>query len=604
MSFAKANAAMSRSRRAKKASATDAVEASLDAHDEQSRGARVTTISWPGATTLRDLRVDAVITQVSLGHLVRHPANRVPTQADIDARAESIEAHGLLDPITVRRLGDGRLQVLSGETRWRAAAKLGWNSIAAREALDCSDSAALQLLAVANAQRRDLTVAQKALLIKRLSDPVEEGGAGLTRAAAGATYGLSASAASNLVRLLDAPAEWLERIDHPERPVHQATVREIAKCAGLPDVLAALEDKWSEWIDDDSAYAPLSRDEQLWEVRDCVRQATRPVEPQDYVFLSDLGRVDGGDVVRGLTAEQLEYLAIRELPAAHDGSMSRRATNCGGWDALARKRAGERKAKKLGGPTEASDDASPAPAKSAKQLAAEQREKRKEQDEQLADWIAREWRPLMLRLAIAEAMTSEVASMMVPWLLSSVHFPWRLPSWQYLAAASDKSPERRDDVLADLRSRAYAVSRTDRDALLLRLAKLIVWPAGGRADTPFADLIPSDPPALEFDELDAWAGHLNVSIHTAWDDGTVDDSSERHMVRWFFERHTSPQLRDLANDHYTAAARLAAIDLPDKKSGMVEALLAAHRPGSPLRLPASLRDDDDEPKKRKGGRRG
>lgn len=543
------------------------------------------------------ITIDATIIQVPLQRLVRHDANRVPTEEAIAAMAASLATHGQLEPIVVRDhdvLGTDLWQVLSGETRWRAAERLGWRTIAARVAQGCDNAAALVCLAAANATRRDLTTIEKAKLIKQLCMPAAEGGAGLSREAAGQVYYLSSSGASNLIRLLDAPEAWQDRLDNPDFPVHQATVREIAKCAGLPDVLAALEELWTEWIADESAYAPLSRDEQLREVRNCVRQATRPVEPQDYVFLSDLGRVDGVDVVRGLTADQLEYLAIRELPAANDGSMVRRATNCGGWDALARKRAGERKLKKLGGPTEASDDASPAPAKTAKQLVAEQKAKRKEQDEQLADWIAREWRPLMLRLAIAEAMTSEVASMMVPWLLSSVHFPWRLPSWQYLAAASDKSPERRDDVLADLRSRAYAVSRTDRDALLLRLAKLIVWPAGGRADTPFADLIPSDPPALEFNELGAWAGQLNVSIHTAWEDGAVDDSSERHMVRWFWERHTSAQLRDVANDYY--------VDVPDKKSGMVEALLAAHRPGSPLRLPASLQAL--EPAQRKGGRRG
>ena len=247
MSFTKANRALAaRVRRANK-SAAPTVEATPGGDDERVRAAYARHVdAVEREAGLRDLHINGAVSQVRLERLVRHPANRVPTQADVDALAESIEAHGLLEPITVRELGDGRLQVLSGETRWLAVAKLGWRTIAAREATNCSDSAALQLLAVANAQRRDLTVGEKALLIFRLSESVESGGAGLTRAAAGAVYGLSASAASNLVRLLDAPAEWLDRIDHPERPVHQATVREIAKITACPAAIADLERIWSD----------------------------------------------------------------------------------------------------------------------------------------------------------------------------------------------------------------------------------------------------------------------------------------------------------------------------------------------------------------------
>ena len=47
----------------------------------------------------------------------------------IDALADSIATHGILQPITVRRLDSGYYQIISGERRWRAARQAGLNEV-------------------------------------------------------------------------------------------------------------------------------------------------------------------------------------------------------------------------------------------------------------------------------------------------------------------------------------------------------------------------------------------------------------------------------------------------------------------------------------------
>jgi ParB-like chromosome segregation protein Spo0J len=75
------------------------------------------------------------VIRLSLGDLVRHPKNRKVSGEAIDERAASMAESGQLEPIIVRKIGEMlddlggpplRYQILSGETRWLAAKKLGW----------------------------------------------------------------------------------------------------------------------------------------------------------------------------------------------------------------------------------------------------------------------------------------------------------------------------------------------------------------------------------------------------------------------------------------------------------------------------------------------
>lgn len=178
--------------------------------------------------------------KVSLKNCVRHPDNRVPTKEEIDNLAESIKVDTLLEKPVLRPLAGGKYQIVSGETRILAMKKLGWHETDA-ELVQCDDARALELLAIYNAKRTDLNPIQKARMIERLCQPP----ANMTREAAGKIYKLeSHSAASNLVRLLELPQAWQDRVAGGELP--ESFARLILRYLNLGPVMEHLEGAWKQ----------------------------------------------------------------------------------------------------------------------------------------------------------------------------------------------------------------------------------------------------------------------------------------------------------------------------------------------------------------------
>jgi ParB/RepB/Spo0J family partition protein len=192
------------------------------------------------------------IVVLQLKQLVRHPVNRHPSKESIDARAESMRERGQLEPIIVRPIDDWRMQVLSGETRWLAAEKIGRKEIDAR-ICECDDAKALELVAEANGQRADLNDIERAELIERLCKPIADGGAGLTRDAAAIRVGLKdGSSASNLVRMLKLPKVWQQRVASGELPGSFA--RLLLPVLPLTPVMEHLEKAWKARTNNDHRY--------------------------------------------------------------------------------------------------------------------------------------------------------------------------------------------------------------------------------------------------------------------------------------------------------------------------------------------------------------
>ena len=158
------------------------------------------------------------IVQLATANCKRHPDNRQPTKEAVDDLARSIKTRNQLEPIIVRQLGKDEFEILSGETRWLAQKKLK-SKVAARIAYDCSDAAALLMVAAGNAARRDLDPVQRAQLCVRMIDPADQGGAGLTQAQAAELVGFkSRSAVANAVRLLKAPSSILDLVANGRLP--------------------------------------------------------------------------------------------------------------------------------------------------------------------------------------------------------------------------------------------------------------------------------------------------------------------------------------------------------------------------------------------------
>jgi ParB family chromosome partitioning protein len=119
--------------------------------------------------------------------------------------ADSIEQHGVLQPIVVRRAGD-RYQLLVGERRWRAARAAGLASIPAVIA-DVDDRELLELALIENVQRRDLNAIELALAFRALVD------SGRTQDEVGRRVSLDRSTIANHLRLLELPRELQEDVE-------------------------------------------------------------------------------------------------------------------------------------------------------------------------------------------------------------------------------------------------------------------------------------------------------------------------------------------------------------------------------------------------------
>jgi ParB family transcriptional regulator, chromosome partitioning protein len=113
---------------------------------------------------------------------------------------ESIREHGVLQPVVVRRFGD-RYQIIAGERRFRAAEGLGLAEIPVT-VRDVPDDQMLELALVENLQREDLDPIEKAESFKAYL-----ASSGRTQEVAATRLGLDRSSLSNMIRLLELPAD-------------------------------------------------------------------------------------------------------------------------------------------------------------------------------------------------------------------------------------------------------------------------------------------------------------------------------------------------------------------------------------------------------------
>lgn len=135
----------------------------------------------------------------------QQPRTRFDQEA-LAGLAESIRARGVLQPVLVMPLPDGRHRLVAGERRWRAAQMAGLETIPAVVRRQ-SDVAALEVALIENMVREDLDPVEEARACAALTEEL-----GLTREEVGQRVGRSRVAVSNLIRLLDLPDEVLDAI--------------------------------------------------------------------------------------------------------------------------------------------------------------------------------------------------------------------------------------------------------------------------------------------------------------------------------------------------------------------------------------------------------
>lgn len=120
-------------------------------------------------------------------------------EASLAELADSIREHGIIQPLTVRKLASGYYQIIAGERRWRAARLAGLQEVPVI-VMEADDRKAAELAMIENLQREDLNPIEEANGYKVLMSEY-----GLTQEEAAQRVGKSRPAVANALRLLTLP---------------------------------------------------------------------------------------------------------------------------------------------------------------------------------------------------------------------------------------------------------------------------------------------------------------------------------------------------------------------------------------------------------------
>jgi ParB family chromosome partitioning protein len=140
----------------------------------------------------------ADVQRIRIEHIVpnRYQPRHIFTPEELAELTASIKESGVLQPIIVRRKGDGIYELIAGERRWRASKEAGLETIPV-VIRNCSDQESLLLALVENLQREDLNPMETARAYSRMMNEF-----GLTQDAIAVKVGRDRSSVANFVRLI------------------------------------------------------------------------------------------------------------------------------------------------------------------------------------------------------------------------------------------------------------------------------------------------------------------------------------------------------------------------------------------------------------------
>jgi ParB family chromosome partitioning protein len=148
----------------------------------------------PELPEVQHLRTDAIVPN-------RYQPRQTFSPQELAELTASLKQSGLLQPILVRRKGDGMYELISGERRWRAAKQAGLETIQAI-IRNCTDEESIVLALIENLQRQDLNPIDAARAYHRMMNEF-----GLTQDIIAQRVGCERSSVANTVRLLNLPVD-------------------------------------------------------------------------------------------------------------------------------------------------------------------------------------------------------------------------------------------------------------------------------------------------------------------------------------------------------------------------------------------------------------
>ena len=149
---------------------------------------------------VQHLRIDAIVPN-------RYQPRHIFDPGELAELTASIKENGVLQPVVVRRKGDGIYELISGERRWRASKEAGLETIHAM-IRNCSDHDCLLLALVENLQREDLNPMETARAYTRMMNEF-----GLTQDVIAQRVGCDRSSVANSVRLTNLHPEVQELVE-------------------------------------------------------------------------------------------------------------------------------------------------------------------------------------------------------------------------------------------------------------------------------------------------------------------------------------------------------------------------------------------------------
>jgi ParB family transcriptional regulator, chromosome partitioning protein len=173
---------------------------SVSARKGLGRGLEVLMGGMPAATELVHLPVGSITANS------RQPRKRLDPER-IEELAESVRAQGIVQPVVVRPLPEGRYELIAGERRWRAARKAGLATVPAL-VRPSDDRESLLLALVENVAREDLSPVDEARAYAVLVDEF-----GLSLGDLSEQVGRSKPAVSNRLRLLELPDDVIGLVE-------------------------------------------------------------------------------------------------------------------------------------------------------------------------------------------------------------------------------------------------------------------------------------------------------------------------------------------------------------------------------------------------------
>ena len=171
----------------------------------------VKPVSMPELPDVQHLRVDAIVPN-------RYQPRQTFSPQELEELTASLKQSGLLQPILVRRKGDGIYELISGERRWRAAKEAGLETIQS-VIRNCGDEESVVLALVENLQRADLNPMEMARAYHRMMNEF-----GLTQDIIARRVGCERSSIANIIRLIQLPSEIQQLIESNQLSLGHAKV--------------------------------------------------------------------------------------------------------------------------------------------------------------------------------------------------------------------------------------------------------------------------------------------------------------------------------------------------------------------------------------------